>query len=218
VRRISCSTRLCRPLSDTVSQTLKLDLLMKKLLTTVFVILSLAFGNQLLAGKYSDGYIIKNGDTILCQIRTTQQIQGLCQSCLQNSILIKDSSGKETEYKSTDIDGFGFLFYKEKYTFVSKVLKDGKPPIFMQVVLLGKKLNLYSFMGEMVIGNHSSSIRNYFLEDDKKRTLVFQNGSANGKRMKGFFSDQPELLALYKQKQPNYWELPDFVNIVNSKM
>lgn len=184
--------------------------LMKKVLATFFVLLSFSFCNNLLAGKYSDGYIIRNGDTIRCQVRTPQRIQGLCQDCLQNSVLIKDSTGKETEYKSTELDGFGFVFYKEKYTFVPKVLTQGKPPIFMRVEILGKKLNLYSYV-EFIDNLHFP--KRYFLEDDRKRTTTDSH-----KKLKEFFADQPELLALYKDKRPNFWEFPDFVNIVNSKM
>ena len=203
--------------------------IMKRLLLTLLVLFSFSFINGLLAATYMDGYIIKDGDTILCKIKTWSAVSGLTQSAIKDEIIIKDSTEKEVKYLPTEIQGFGFKYGKEQMTFVPRSLKEGDTPIFMRVILLGQNLNLYSFsVSETTV---TYDIKNgaptkkltadkttYVIEDAKKRTVLFEYGdSKNGKRMKEFFSDDPELLKLYLYKRPNFYQIPDFVFIANKQ-
>lgn len=199
---------------------------MKRLLLTLLVLLSISFINHLLAATYMDGYVIKDGDTIRCKIKTWSKIHGLIQLSIQEEIVTKDSVGNEVKYLPTEIQGFGFMYGKEQMTFVPRVLKEGEKPIFMRVVLKGKKLNLYSYDIPATYFTYSPSggsssmasyATNYVIEDHKKRTVLWERSSKTNKRMKEFFSDDPELLKLYLYKRPNFYQIPDFVFIANKQ-
>lgn len=195
---------------------------MKKVITTLLVLLAIFAFNPLHAATYMDGYVVKNGDTLHCQIKTWSTLSGLAQLPIQEEIITKDAAGNEAKYLPTQIQGFGFRYGKEQMTFVPRVLNEGEAPMFMRVVLLGKKLNLYSFHVFTTVYNGKTSVEsyatNYVIEDEQKRTVLYESRSMkNGKRMKAFFADDPELLKLYLYKRPNVYEVPDFVFFANKQ-
>lgn len=200
---------------------------MKKMLTTIVVFFCLSLFQQLHAATYMDGYVVKDGDTIYCKIKTWSAVSGLTQTRIQDEIVTKDSAGNEVIYLPTEIQGFGFKYGTEQMTFVPKVPKGGVKPIFMRVILRGKNLNLYSYSIASTtqiyrFNSAPTTLKGdksiYLIEDVRERTVALESGALdNGKRMKEFFSDKPELLKLYKQKQPTFYQIPDFVFIANTQ-
>jgi hypothetical protein len=202
---------------------------MKKLLSIIFIFLSLTLSNELLAASFTNGYIIMDGDTIQCKIKIQETIFGLDEFRLQSEVTTKDSTDKQTKYTPGQIQGFGFTFNKEPVNYVSKVVDNGKTALFIKVVTLGKRLNLFKYEmrgNYMRVGTPNSFGPTktttvtifYVLMDDTKREVVLNNGlfAGNGKRIKEYFRDQPDLLQLYEQKVTSFQLIPEFVSAANT--
>ena len=203
--------------------------LMKKFCTTLFLLCLAALGNHGLAARFTDGYIISDGDTLRCKIKIQETLFGLDEYRLQSEITTRDSANSERKYTPANLQGFGFTFNNEPINYVAKVLEGNKRALFVKVINLGPRLSLFKYEERNDHWNYGGAnkfgpsrtttvTRHYVILDEAKREVVLSNSlfAGNSKKFREFLKEQPDLLQLYEQKNPSFQDIPGFVQAANT--
>lgn len=197
---------------------------MKRILvlsTLYFALLS----NARASDEFTDGYYVTKGnDTLDCKILIPKDFGRFNEQSLFSRVTMLDSAGKKIKYTASEINGYGFIYLKKKYIYVSRQVDEDGKMMFVWPMIYGKKINEYYYYNyntsDMYKGSMGATDEVYVLEDDetKETVAVTRGGSLTNtykSQLRKFFENDKKVLAVLVQDVKDFHDIPKFVRDAN---